>query len=392
MQPTHLPSSPPAAGRLPTLTGLRFAAALAVFLTHAAMPLPLLRLLADDEAAHDFSRATTHTGSIGVAFFFVLSGFVLSWSARPGDTMRSFWRRRFVKIYPNYAITWALAMLVFAAAYTPSRTAIANLLMVHVWIPDFDYLFSVNTPSWSLGCELFFYASFPLLHRLFARIRPERLVAWIAAVALAVIATPWVAETFLPDHPAVPVVDAPPENSTLQYWFMYFLPPVRMLDFILGMLLARAVLAGRLPKIGMVCSGVLLAGSYVLALHVPIGYAQRSVAIVPIALLVAAAARADLRGSFTPFRNRVAVRLGEISFAFYLLHFVVLVGGRKLLPDGRMYSVAETAWLLAAMLVVAVLASWALYAFVERPITRRWSTPRSRPPDESRVPSTSATF
>lgn len=50
-------------------------------------------------------------GRSGVTFFFVLSGFLLAWSARPGDRARSFYRRRFARIYPAY-----LSSLVFAGA------------------------------------------------------------------------------------------------------------------------------------------------------------------------------------------------------------------------------------------------------------------------------------
>lgn len=368
----------PAANRLPTLTGMRFAAAFLVFLNHAGMPIPLLRLLRDEETSNDFYKATEHIGALGVAFFFVLSGFVLTWSARPRDTVRAFWRRRFVKIYPNYVITWALAMVVFASAFTPARMAISNALMVHVWVPDFEYLFSVNSPSWSLGCEAVFYACFPLMHRLFSRIRPERLLMYIAGVAALVIATPWISYTFLSDTPTVQLTNEVADASAMQSWFAYFLPPVRMLDFVLGMLLAQAVINGRWRNIGMAWSSLLLVVSYVLCLNVPTLYAQRSVFIIPIVLMIGAAAMADVEGQFTLFRNRAMVWLGEISFAFYLLHFVVLALGRKMLPDGRLYSTGQTAGLVAAMFAATVLASWILYALVERPITRRWSTSRRK--------------
>ena len=40
-------------------------------------------------------------GPLAVSLFFILSGFVLTRFARPGDTARAFWRRRVVKIYPK---------------------------------------------------------------------------------------------------------------------------------------------------------------------------------------------------------------------------------------------------------------------------------------------------
>ncbi|WP_234386418.1 acyltransferase family protein [Streptomyces sp. ERV7] len=362
--------------RLPSLTGLRFPAALLVFISHVGQPVPQTRLFEDDKLAMDLNKATEKAGSLGVAFFFVLSGFVLTWSARPNDTARAFWRRRFAKIYPNYVITWGLAMLLFASAYTPTRVALANLFMVQVWIPDFTYLLSVDPANWSLGCELIFYASFPLLHRLFLRIDPARLKYWIGAVVAAIILTPLFTYNVLPDSQSVQLnTSAAADASVEQFWFAYFFPPVRLLDFALGMLVAHAVLNGRWRNIGLLWSSVLLAGSYWLAQESDMLYAQRATSIIPIILLIAAAAMADAKGEFTLFRNRTMVWLGEISFAFYLLHFIVLAYGRKLLGHD-LYSTPVASALAAALFAVSVLTSWALYALVERPITRHWSRPR----------------
>ncbi|MBD0741441.1 acyltransferase [Streptomyces sp. CBMA152] len=362
--------------RLPSLTGLRFPAAFMVFISHAALPVPQVRLFGDDRVAMDLNKATEKAGGLGVAFFFVLSGFVLTWSARPKDTARAFWRRRFAKIYPNYAITWGLAMVLFASAYTPTRVALANLFMVHVWVPDLQYLLSVDMASWSLGCELVFYAAFPLLHRLFLRIDPARLKYWIGGVLAGIILTPWFAYHVLPDSPAIQLsTSTSADASVKQLWFAYDFPPVRLLDFALGMLVAHAVLNGRWRNIGIMWSSVLLAGSYWLALKSDMLYAQRATSIIPITLLIAAAAMADAKGEFTLFRNRAMVWLGEISFAFYLLHSIVLVYGRKVLGHD-LYSTPVAIGLVAALLAVCILTSWALYALVERPLTRRWSTPR----------------
>jgi peptidoglycan/LPS O-acetylase OafA/YrhL len=356
--------------RLPSLTGMRFVAALCVFAYHAALPIPALRLFADDNVSYGLYDKVSQAGGLGVGFFFVLSGFILTWSARPGDTAKSFWRRRIVKIYPNYVVAWIFAMVLFAAAYTPAWRAIGNLFMLQVWIPDFDTNFSVDPPGWSLGAEAVFYACFPLLLAFATRIRPERLKYWIGGVAALVVLKPLVAYLLFPDTPAVPG-----ENtvSVSQYWFGYILPPVRVLDFALGILVARAVMTGRWRNIGMVASGALLVGGYWLAESTPYLYGQSAIFVIPAALLIASAAIADSDGRRTIFSNRFMTWLGEISFAFYLMHFIVLAYGRSLLGT-RLFSTGATIGLLLAGVVISVLVAWALYALVERPITRRWST------------------
>lgn len=188
--PPRTDAPPPRTTRLDSLTGLRFPAALLVFAHHAFLPIPPLRLLADDATEYRLAGWFTQAGGLGVTFFFVLSGFVLTWSARDRDTTTGFWRRRFVKIYPNYVVTWALALSLFALYYTSAGVAVANLFMVQVWWPEFMTNFSVNAPSWSLAVEAVFYLCFPALLAGFRRIDPGRLKYWITGTIAAVVATP----------------------------------------------------------------------------------------------------------------------------------------------------------------------------------------------------------
>ncbi|MDJ0382029.1 acyltransferase [Streptomyces sp. G-G2] len=363
----------PRVSRLPSLTGLRFPAALAVFAHHAFIPIPPLRLLGDDATEYRLADWFGQAGGLGVAFFFVLSGFVLTWSARDRDTTTSFWRRRFVKIYPVYVVGWALAMWLFAGSYTSTRVAVGNLFMLQVWVPEYMTNFSVDAPSWSLATEAIFYLCFPLLLSAFRRIQPRHLKYWITGAIAAVVATPAVAYALFPDSPRVP---GGQESSTSQYWFSYVLPPVRMLDFALGILVALAVKHGRWRNIGMIWSSLLLVGAYWLSFHVPYLYGQRAVMILPIALLIAATAIADIEGRFTLFRSRAMIWLGEISFAFYLLHYTAISTLRKLLGAQEMYSTGVGLAMLAGTAVVTVLASWVLYVTVETPLVRRFGRSR----------------
>ena len=99
-------SSSPGA-RLLSLTGLRFAAAMLVFGVHAYSFIPVEGL------AHRLGHYLFDPGDLGVSFFFVLSGFVLTWALR-GDTgprPGRFWTGRIVRIYPAYVVALALAVL-----------------------------------------------------------------------------------------------------------------------------------------------------------------------------------------------------------------------------------------------------------------------------------------
>lgn len=73
-------TSPP---RLDSLTGLRFLAALAVFFYHTVTLCP-------PGIPKSVLSVVAAQGLVGVSFFFILSGFVLSWSHRPDDSPRAF--------------------------------------------------------------------------------------------------------------------------------------------------------------------------------------------------------------------------------------------------------------------------------------------------------------
>ncbi len=110
-----------------------------------------------------------------VDFFFVLSGFVIAYSAngRMG-TFRDyadFLLRRIARLYPLHLATLLLAVVLFVAArsagirlgdaarfdfsYIP-----ANLLLTQAW--GFHDRLTFNVVSWSISAEWFLYLTFPL--------------------------------------------------------------------------------------------------------------------------------------------------------------------------------------------------------------------------------------
>jgi peptidoglycan/LPS O-acetylase OafA/YrhL len=351
--------------RLPSLTGLRFLAAFMVFIYHSSLQTPYLRLFGDKSFSDTYFTLAQPTGGLGVTFFFVLSGFILTWSAREQDTRGWFWRRRFFKIYPNHVVTWALTMALFAWAVTPTWKALLNLFLLQAWVPDFMTHFSVDQPSWSLGTEALFYLCFPLLLVLCKRIRADRLTFWIVGTVAGIVLTPLICYLAFSGSPSISIGAA----SELQYYFAYIFPPARLLDFLLGILVARAVRTGRWRDVGMVWSGVLLVAGFALAEFVPYLYGLRVTCVVPVAMLIAAVATADINGRWTPFANRTMVWLGNISFAFYLLHFIVLRCTRILLGD-QFFPTSVSFLVLIADVTITIVLSSALFAWFERPIVR----------------------
>jgi peptidoglycan/LPS O-acetylase OafA/YrhL len=366
--------------RLPSLTGLRFIAAGMVFFFHAAYE----GLFSDSASQRGFMAIFGQGGWTGVGFFFILSGFVLTWSSRPSDTARRFWRRRICKIYPNHVVTFVVALVVLlGTAAVNVYDAFLNLFLLHAWSPELLTEVSVNPVAWSLSVEALFYFSFPLWIKLIRRIRPERLWPYAIAIMALVWLVPLLAN-LLPSEPKpffAPI-------SEWQFWFIYVLPPMRVLDFVLGMLLAQIVLKKRWINLGIVPALALVVVGYVLPSFLPWSFRLVACTIIPLALLIPAVAVADTTGQWSPFRSRVMVFLGDISFALYLWHRLVLSNGHRWL-GGQSWSTPVALTVLLALFAVTVFLSWMLFRFIERPIMKRWSSPRPRPVPPTVSPPTS---
>jgi peptidoglycan/LPS O-acetylase OafA/YrhL len=339
---------PAPATSLPSLTGLRWVAALLVFGLHVH------NFRYFDGTAGNIVNWAFGAGATGVSFFFVLSGFVLTWSARPDDRAPAFWRRRIARILPVHLVTAAIALLM---AYTlahqtkPSvRQGLANVLLVHSWWRPWWQ--TLDPVSWSLACEAFFYAVFPLLALLLRRLGARGSAALAGASVLAVLALAWVDAHHWLGQP----IDS--------------LPAARLPEFVLGVAVARLVLLDRWRGPGLEASLALAVIGYFLVPQVTTGYPATACTVMGFALLIPAAAVADLHGLPSLWRHRRLVRLGELSFAFYMVHLLVLRAGTNLLGVKPRYGVTEGLAVTAVAFAVSLGLSWVLYEAVERPARR----------------------
>lgn len=334
---------------LPRLTSLRAFAALAVFGYHIGKDTPW-----------GPGGTTMRLGFVGVGFFFILSGFVLTWSTRPGTTARRFWTRRFARVYPSHFVMYLVAFVVPVLPFAVNQAAaVTNPLLIQAWFPQWPIAFGMNAVSWSLSCEAFFYLCAPFLMRRAHRMTDRQLVAAFGGWFLLMSAVAMVAGF---------------EGSFDIY--AYTNPLVRSGEFALGILAAMLVLRGRVQRIPVTAAVALVAGAWSLLNFRLLPQSVVDVCFdIPFLLLVLAGATTDLSGRRGVLSHRSLVYAGQVSFCFYLVHELVILNGGLIWNDWAT-SKLQAVVLAAAVLAVAFACAAALHHLVEKPcqrwIRRRW--------------------
>jgi peptidoglycan/LPS O-acetylase OafA/YrhL len=283
-------------------------------------------------------------GSTGVSFFFVLSGFVLTWAAPPVVAPWRFWRRRLARVYPLHLATAGVALVLGVPA---GLVALANLTLVHAWVPDEAYWQSLNTVSWTLSCEAFFYLVFPFVLSWAAR---PRLLGGFALVVA--IGGPLLA----------------PDAS----WFWHWCPLGRLPEFLFGMALARStsVHGERLGRLWGFAAVTAVAG-YVVSVHAPPALRPAACTLVGFGLVLVAAATSDIRGRRAIWSRPWVVRLGELSYAFYLVHLLVMRILERFIGYHPRFPTGPALVMTISVLGISAGSSWLLHTYVERP-ARTW--------------------
>lgn len=165
--------------RFPCFDGLRAIAATTIVVFHVAATSG-----ATTEAARGRYLARL---DVGVAVFFVVSGFLLyrpfataHLGGRPATRWREFWWRRVLRIYPAYWVALTAAILAFHSTNLHGfGDYVRHYALVQIYQPHYGADGIVQT--WTLAVEVSFYATLPLyaglLGRLTARVPRARALA-----------------------------------------------------------------------------------------------------------------------------------------------------------------------------------------------------------------------
>ena len=367
------------------LTSLRFFAAFAVMLFHNMWVTdvrgwPVIEQL----------WQATRNGSVGVGIFFMLSGFILTYVYGRGFEQGSFSRRdffiaRFARIYPVYLFALALSFPGLALKTVPAVqqeglfsnelwAIVTAPLLLQAWHPQVACVW--NCPGWSLSSEAFFYALFPLIGAFAMRLRDRQV--WLALGLVYALMLTLAGAYYWSPLPTTAEID--PNPWIQAFWFT---PAMRLPEFVFGVLLARAVLRRDFELPSWVATACLLAvalcfwATYFLPQRFTDTFFQNGGLAPLYGLLFVAIAKAKA-GTRTWLDNPVLVRLGEASYALYLVHmpiwaFMKHASNAGLLPDWKsgLFYLMYTAVTLAASLAVYRWIEVPGRVFLRRALTER---------------------
>ena len=345
--------------KLDHLTGLRFFAAALVFLSHVKLNEP-----------YDFFQKIFENGYVGVSFFFVLSGFVISYSygerlKKGVITFKKYIFLRFARLTPLYFAT--LLPFIFYSIFTNEFNIwllLTNILYVQSLFPSSDIYFSFNAPAWSLSNEMFFYLSFVVLIQ-YSLMNLFRffIILFILVFLSAVFINVFFNDVILFG------------SNNISHWLFYIFPGFRLIEFIAGIIIFR------IWNIGFAINSFFILPSFFLLI---------------CAMYFANNVIEELRFSlfFLPFigfflfshlngkgnvnkilKSKIFVLLGNSSFAFYLLHLPMLNIITKFITPMQF---GDVTFLIVSFLIITIF-SIIIHLCFEKYIERKFKILINRP-------------
>jgi exopolysaccharide production protein ExoZ len=339
--------------RLISMEGLRGLAVTLVFLVHyTTLARPWV---AAQSLSGDFIEMLHSVGNTGVDLFFVLSGYLIYGTLiEKHKPFGRYFMRRLERIYPTFLVVTllylALSFAFPAESKLPKGTGASTLFVLQnlIFMPGLFTVTAINTVTWSLSYEMFYYLIIPALVpllRLRNWSRDNRIYFFIAALFV------------------------------LAILFWRYGGPARMMMFISGIVLYELVSKGVSLKgengLGLLALGVGIMTVWVLhgkgvslqvvLLCVFFGYGCFA------CFCVADNARGVTRSVFCwrPLRW-----LGNMSYSYYLIHgltikffFMVLA---KVFPPRADQALAIWA-LLPVAFAMTLIVSAVLFIAVEKP-------------------------
>ena len=338
-------------------------------------------------------------GYLAVDFFFILSGFVISYAyddrwrnswkpLRQGAepfSLRSFFLRRLIRLHPMVIMGAAIGAVTFCiqgsvrwdGTHVATSAVMLALLCAMFMIPAVPgcsrevrgngEMFPLNGPSWSLFFEYIGNILYALVIR---RMNTGLLAGWVAVLCVALA--------------GFTVFDISGYGSFGVGWTLdnvnFFGGLLRMLvPFSIGMLLSRKFKPLKVSGAFWICSAALLALFFVPYIESPVKADGTACAVCfngifesfcilaafPAILWIGASGMTTDRIS-----GRICKFLGDISFPLYIVHYPFMYLFYSWMIRNRIFTFGETWGIAVCLLLWNILAAWLCLKLYDEPVRR----------------------
>ncbi len=376
---------------LPALTGVRFFAIFHIFLFHLwslydmDKPDGFERLMASFDALPEVVVTFLSHGWMSTSFFFLLSGFILSylyWS--PDGTLatdkKRFWLMRLSRLYPIHIIALLITMPLMLPMMLEEDMGIgpillsglATLTLTQSWYPPWVPIWS--WPTWALSALVFLYLIMPWLMKQLGGLSRKKLIVLLVLMPFL---------SLLPT--AIYAFYFPPGTEAPRNWqiFIGSTPLFWVPHFVAGMLLSRVCSISRFNKEFAGSESAWLSWGDLAFLAVvviaclpgigePLKFFLRHGLLMPLyMILVLDLARG--RGVLAKLFSAPGMNfLGETGFSIFIWQNLVMIGcfvALMINPQGGEHQLLGAS---VAMLILAIASTYGVEKPLARKLRKRW--------------------
>ncbi|MBK7668007.1 MAG: acyltransferase [Sphingobacteriaceae bacterium] len=309
------------------LNGLRFFAAIAVVITH----IELIKYQSGFSNIWKENMLVFELGSLGVIFFFVLSGFLITYllmqekAVKQTVAVKKFYIRRILRIWPMYYLVVLLGFLVLPnihfidnpylnklldANFTP------NFILYLLFLPNLAFATFAAVPhigqTWSIGVEEQFYLLWPLIVKHSKNVLKALLMVIGILIVLKVIVLVLCKQ--IPDSSALKIIKP-------------FLAMTKMESMAIGGIGAYYLFNGNEKIKWLMNNGLMISAVIVivgLVYFTPPIIQDAIYLVYSVLFLVIILNVSSNPKSIFKLENRMFKMLGNISYGIYMYHLIVI--------------------------------------------------------------------
>lgn len=376
----------------PGLNGLRFFAAFAVIITHVELmkkflgfdnlwfdagivqSLPMKDIV--EGKIHWMNPLVAEFGPLGVVFFFVLSGFLITYlllvekQQTSTVAVRKFYLRRIFRIWPLYFLIFILGFFIlphFDAFYVPGQSeSLQENFWGNFWcylciLPNLGFAMYLAVPaigqSWSIGVEEQFYIIWPVIMKWFKK--PLAAILTVTFVLLAIKAS-------------VVLLDRSIDARWLSV-LSKFLAMSKIECMTIGALGAWLLFTKKDRILKLIYSKTMLIASLlgvIILIYFTPRLLQDGVHLVYAVCFLTIILNVSREGKlFVSLENRLFHVLGKISYGIYMYHLIVVTFVvfcfQRMLGKGAELGFIENFLIYLLSIGGTILISWLSYEFFE---------------------------